>query len=171
MNSRILMIVTLFLTLGVWTAADAASRLTTDKKAYKRGEPITFTLHNDSNDEMAWGAINDYPAVYRIVAGAPVVVREHPWIVLEALGIIPPGETHEWVWDQKEYHQVWDNGDQMPPKEPPQVPAGTYYADFETMSHGLFTTPKFTIGSTPLAAQPKGKLTLIWARLKAETRR
>jgi len=164
----------LLLAAGGWSleaapAPQTGGSLKTDKTAYQRGETVRFILKNTSRETMTWSSISDYPVVYRREAdGSETVVRESPLVVLLALGSLDPGKEKTWTWDQREYHAWFDAQD--PPLPGNLVPAGRYFARFETMSHGKFTSPTFTIGSVGLPVRPVGKLATTWARLKKSAR-
>ena len=145
--------------------ASAASRLATDRRAYDTGEVTVFTLHNDSADAMSWESISDYPVVSLLLGGGEEeVVREPPLVVLEALGVLLPREEKTWEWDQRDYHQWYDQVDDLVDRRK-QVPPGRYLARFQTLEHGEFETPTFVVG-VPADVDARGKIATTWARLK-----
>ena len=155
--------------LNAAPAPKADGTLKTAKTAYKTGETIVFTLTNTSREPMTYSSISYYPVVYRSETnGTETVVRELPAIALDALGVIELGDKKTWEWDQREYHTWYDERD--PRVEGKPVPAGRYFARFETMPQGEFTSPKFTIGSAPLLVERRGKLATTWASLKRNDR-
>jgi hypothetical protein len=161
--------VTLVSHLNAAPAPQAAGTLRTNKNVYKPGETVVFTLTNTSPEPMTYPSISYYPVVVREETnGKETVVRELPAIVLDALGVIEPGDAKTWEWDQREYHTWYDERD--PRVEGKQVPSGRYFARFETMPQGEFTSPMFVVGSVSLPVEPRGKLATTWASLKRDVR-
>lgn len=93
-------------------ALPAEGKLTPNKTAYKLGETIRFTLENTSREAITYASISYYPVVVRRETnGTETVVRDLPLVVLLAIGVIEPGKTATWEWDQREYHPWYDQED------------------------------------------------------------
>ena len=186
---RIVSAVTMF---AVGLTAVAAPTLTTDEKRYDAGEPIVFTLDNDSAVVLGWGSFGRHPVVYRkLASGKREGVYTLPDAMDEGAVMMPPGERAQWVWnqharadeDREDPGPVADdpdNGvavgephpeaDAQPDPTPmagagDRVRGGAYVAEFEAFEE-VYTTPEFVIRSV-LAVDPVGKVAVTWASLKA----
>ena len=178
--------------LATGLAAAAAPTLTTDEKRYDAGEPVIFTLDNDSAEVVGWGSFGRHPVVYRKLASDKrEAVYALPEAMDEGAAMLPPGENAQWAWNQNARGDE-DGEDDRPDADDPdqgvavgephpgadphpeptlmagagdRVRAGAYVAEFETFD-AVHATPEFVIRST-LPVDPAGKAAVTWGSLKA----